>query len=152
MLEKYSEVRYHPRPSMDFWDKSIVGVATKPIAAGEYLRIGPDGNVRLKEIHSIEEDAREEEEDICDEAKRITTGERQHEYGPPTGDFGKIAAMWTALFGRQFSPHEVSLAMVCLKLSRLSWSPEKRDSWTDGCGYLRCGWLCVQDEIDKGEL
>ena len=152
-LQQYTEPRYQQKPVMDFWDEKIIGVATEAIPAGGYLRSGPDGNIRLKQVVAIDdEDPQIEEEDICDEAKRITTGERQHEYGPPTGDFGKIAAMWSALFGREFSRHEVALAMVCLKLSRLSWSPEKRDSWTDGCGYLRCGWLCVQAEIENGEL
>jgi hypothetical protein len=36
--------------------------------------------------------------------------------------------------------------MTMLKLSRISWSPEKRDHWVDGIGYLSCGWDCVVRE------
>ena len=158
MLEQYSEPRYQTRPVMDFWDKEIVGVSTKNIAAGEYLRIGPDGNVRLKwAVVTEDEEPQIEEEDICDEAKRITSqGERASSYGPADQDFRRTAGMLNALFAdklnSEFLPHEISMIMECLKLSRISWSPTKRDSWVDGCGYYRCGWQCVQAEIENGEL
>lgn len=157
MLEQYSEVRYHPRPSMDFWDKSVIGVATEAIPAGGYLRSGPDGNIRLKQAVAIDdEEPQIEEEDICDEAKRITTGDRQNQYGPPDEDFRRTAGMLNSLFADKlregFLPHEISMIMACLKLSRMSWSPTKRDHHVDLAGYSRTGWLCVQAEIDKGEL
>ena len=79
-----------------------------------------------------------------DEAKSLICGDRNAQYGSPTQDFERIAGMWTILFGRQFSAHEVAMAMVCLKLSRLVHSPGKRDSWVDGAGYLACGWECVE--------
>lgn len=85
-------------------------------------------------------------EDILHEAYRLTTGDRQNQYGSPDQDFARTAAMWSALFGRHFETHEVAMAMVCLKLSRLTWSPAKRDSWTDAAGYVRCGWLCTEPE------
>lgn len=153
-LQRHIEHRYQPKPVMDFWDKSIVGVSTKDIAAGEYLRLGQDGNVRLKQ--SVTEEDENAGEDICDEAKRITTHERQDEYGEPTGDFRRTVGMLNSLFAdklrEDFLPHEISMIMACLKLSRMAWSPEKRDHYVDLAGYSRCGWLCVEDEIERGEL
>lgn len=88
-------------------------------------------------------------EDILDEAKRLTSGERNNTYGPPTQDFDRTAKMWSAMFGNKlkdgesFALHDVALAMMALKLSRLTWSPNKRDSWVDCAGYARCGAVCA---------
>lgn len=38
------------------------------------------------------------------------------------------------------------MAMMALKLSRLTWSPERQDSWMDVAGYSACGWECVEGE------
>ncbi len=152
VLVRMDGVAHH----MDFWDQSVVGVSTKPIAAGEYLRIGPDGNIRLKQSVVTEDEDPQIEEDICDEAKRITTGDRQNQYGPPDEDFRRTAGMLNSLFADKlregFLPHEISMIMACLKLSRMSWSPTKRDHHVDLAGYSRTGWLCVQAEIENGEL
>lgn len=71
-----------------------------------------------------------------------TLKQRGNEYGTVTQDFDRIAAMWTILFKREFKGHEVAMAMVCLKLSRLVWSPGNRDSWLDAAGYSALGWAC----------
>jgi hypothetical protein len=87
-----------------------------------------------------------EEEDILDEAKRITSGEREESYGPPRQDFRRTAGLWAAYkTGVGFTPTDVAVMMMLLKISRLSWSPGKRDNWVDAAGYARCGWLCEQE-------
>ena len=89
--------------------------------------------------------------EICDilEARNDT-------HGAATGDFQRIADMWSTLFNRVFTPHEVAMAMVCLKLSRITWNPEHKDSWQDLAGYAACGWECVEDgntlRADPGKL
>jgi len=90
------------------------------------------------------ETAFEENEDILSEAMRLTSGDRQATYGPPDQDFRRTATMWTALFGREFEPKDVALAMICLKLSR-QIHQKKRDNWVDIAGYARCGSIC--DEV-----
>ena len=85
-----------------------------------------------------------ETEDILHEALRLTTGDRQAQYGPPTQDFSRTAAMWTALFGHAFEPKDVALAMILLKASR-QVHQRKRDNWVDIAGYARCGSIC--DEV-----
>lgn len=58
--------------------------------------------------------------------------------------------MWSILFERQFTPHDVALAMICLKLSRITWTPGQMDSWVDIAGYAACGWECsVEEAIPK---
>jgi hypothetical protein len=85
------------------------------------------------------------QQDVLEEALLLTSGARHDQYGAPNADFQRIAAMWTTLFSREFSPHEVAMAMICLKLSRMTHSPQKRDHWVDVAGYSRCGWLCLDD-------
>jgi len=84
-------------------------------------------------------------EDVLDEAKRITSGDRQNAYGPPTQDFARTAAMWTALKGVDFTARDVALFMICLKLSRETHQ-RKRDNAVDICGYGRCLALCQDAE------
>lgn len=74
------------------------------------------------------------------EAEHLITGDRNAAYGEPDADFQRIAAMWSVLFDRKFAAHEVAMAMICLKLSRLSWSEGRFDSWADIVGYAGCGW------------
>lgn len=84
-----------------------------------------------------------ESEDILFEAHRLVNGDRNNQYGPPTQDFDRTAKIWSALKGVEFQPYEVALFLASVKLSRLTWSPGKRDSWTDLAGYACCGWKCV---------
>lgn len=79
-------------------------------------------------------------EDVLEEALRITRGDRQAQYGPPDQDFQRTAAMWTALKGVEFTAKEVAMFMIALKLSRQTHQ-DKRDNWVDIAGYARCGSL-----------
>jgi hypothetical protein len=91
------------------------------------------------------QNAPDEEEDVLEEALRITSGDRQNQYGPPDQDFTRTAAMWSALFGHKlkspFEARDVAMAMICLKLSRETHQ-RKRDNAVDGAGYFRCLHLC----------
>lgn len=81
-----------------------------------------------------------DEEDVLEEALRITKGDRQNQYGPPEQDFARTAALWSALFAdklsRPFEARDVAMAMICLKLSRETHM-RKRDSAVDIAGYAR---------------
>ena len=86
--------------------------------------------------------------EILEEAAELTCGDRNNQYGPPTQDFDRVAKMLSALGyqkarGHEIEPHDVAIIMACLKLSRLMWSPEKRDSWVDLAGYAACGYETV---------
>jgi hypothetical protein len=73
-------------------------------------------------------------------------GDRNNAYGPPTQDFARTAALWSAWKGVPFQAHEVAVFLILLKQSRLAWQPEKRDNWTDTAGYAGCGYECVVPE------
>lgn len=77
------------------------------------------------------------------QAETLVCGDRNRDYGPPAEDWGRAATMWTALFGRTFTAHEVAMAMVCIKLSRIAHTPNHYDSWVDAAGYLAGGWECA---------
>lgn len=91
---------------------------------------------------------------VLHEADSLVNGDRNDSYGDPIDDFATTADFWTTYLRRvvdrressQLQPHDVAVMMTLLKLSRISWSPDKRDHWVDGAGYLACGWDCVVRE------
>lgn len=89
-----------------------------------------------------------------DEAKQLITGDRNNAYGPPTQDFDRTAAMASAfgfeVNGRPLKGHHVAIFMMLLKVSRLAWTPGKRDSWVDAAGYAGCGFECATVEAENG--
>ena len=103
------------------------------------------------------------------EAAELVDGDRNAQYGDPIDDFRRTAAYWSVHIGgvlrrkatesrvplhpdvldiidRLLDPHDVAVMMQQLKISRLAWSPHKRDSWADAAGYVACGWDCVERE------
>jgi hypothetical protein len=154
------------------WEKSH-GAALELIAAqvsgipayGFYDFIGwLDGGSEPEEINvTREHDARHESAaeasgdvppraSVLLEAKNLITGDRNNTYGPPTQDFSRTAGMLTALGfkheGGPVVPHHVAMIIACVKLSRLTWSPNKRDNWTDLAGYAGCGYECTVEDDD----
>jgi len=89
---------------------------------------------------------------LLDEAKALITGDRNNQYGPPTQDFKRAADAMTAMGYRsargRIQPHDVAILVTLVKISRLQWMPEKRDSWADIAGYAGCGWECVTENGD----
>lgn len=86
---------------------------------------------------------------VLDEARGLITGDRNAQYGDPIQDFRRTAELWSTYLGISLQPYDVAAMMALLKLSRIRWSPEKRDSWVDLAGYAACGMECVELE-DSG--
>jgi hypothetical protein len=92
--------------------------------------------------------------DVLREAEALVNGDRNDTYGDPIDDFRTTAELWTTYIRRivdrrestKLQPHDVASMMLLLKVSRLTWSPEKRDHWVDAIGYASCGWDCVERE------
>ena len=89
---------------------------------------------------------------LLNEAKELITGDRQNQYGPPTQDFSRTAEILTAMgyrgpAGRLLVPHDIALMVMAVKMSRLVWSPDKRDNWADMAGYAGCGYECTTEEF-----
>jgi hypothetical protein len=96
-----------------------------------------------------------ERELLLKDAATIIMGDRNAQYGDPTQDFARTATMWqTYLDGidRELEPHDVAVMMILLKVSRLAWSPNKRDHWLDIAGYAGCGFECVTTEYPMTQI
>lgn len=85
-----------------------------------------------------------DKEDVCDIAKRLTSYDRQLDYGSPIEDFTKQAKMWSVILGVGVTPQQIAMCMITVKLCRLTNSPRHRDSAIDVVGYARCLDLCNQ--------
>lgn len=85
--------------------------------------------------------------DLLNEAAELVDGDRNVQYGDPIEDFKRTADMWNAYLGTtDLKPHDVAALIAMVKLSRIRWSPTKRDHWADLAGYAACGWDCVKRE------
>jgi hypothetical protein len=69
---------------------------------------------------------------------------RRRIYGDPTPNLQQTADLWTVIFRRHLKPGaaftaaDVSQAQRLVKESRLSETPNHRDSLRDVCGYADC--------------
>lgn len=93
-------------------------------------------------------------EQLLQEAIHIVCNDRNASYGDPNQDFKRTAELWTTYLrgilerisvsgsteGFKFEAHDVAIMIALLKISRLCWSPGKRDNWLDLAGYSACGW------------
>ena len=90
-----------------------------------------------------------------DEAKRIINDDRNKEYGEPVDNFRDIADMITIMLGPLLQPtakvscEHVAMIMIAVKLSRMTTSPAKLDTWVDIAGYVGAGYEAMK--LDKTE-
>lgn len=88
---------------------------------------------------------------LLSEATELVTGDRNNSYGPPTQDFQRSSEALNAYGyrgpdGRLLQAHDIAIMVMSVKLSRLMWTPQKRDSWVDVAGYAACGYECAVEE------
>jgi hypothetical protein len=74
-------------------------------------------------------------EEILQEALRLTSTDRQKNYGEPVINHQRIADIWTVLLGVDVTPSQVALCMVGVKLARLVETPTHMDSFVDMAAY-----------------
>ena len=78
------------------------------------------------------------QESVLQEAERLVNGDRQASYGSASESFKRIAKLWTAYRGVEFTPKDVASMMILMKVSR-SVTSNKRDNWVDMAGYAELG-------------
>jgi len=83
--------------------------------------------------------------DFLDDAKEKVR-ERGEEYGTVSENFGKTAAIWSAILGHDVTPGQVALCMAGLKIARLTYDPQDEDGWADLAGYAACGGEVTRDD------
>ena len=88
---------------------------------------------------------------VLQEAERLTCGDRNRTYGPPTQNFKNIAEFWTTRIGHKLKDGEtitstdVADLMVLLKVAR-NIAQIKKDNFVDAAAYSACGWECHLEE------
>lgn len=81
-------------------------------------------------------------ESMLDEAKRLTSRDRQKNYGHPRDNFKRIADLWNAYLSNRKNPEtdisveDIAWMMVLLKIARDLNRPTK-DNLVDAVGYTR---------------
>ncbi len=91
--------------------------------------------------------------EVLDEAKNLTTGDRNKDYGDPLPNFQDTADLLTVQFrhkfkeGERFTPSDVAKIMVHVKMARMI-KRNKRDNWVDIAGYAGLGAECDVRESD----
>jgi hypothetical protein len=71
------------------------------------------------------------------EAARIVSSDRNRSYGEPEANLGRIADLWTVLFGRKVTARQVAWAMALVKIAREVNAPHP-DNPVDVAGYAAC--------------
>jgi len=74
-------------------------------------------------------------EEILTLAAKLISDDRDKDYGSAEANFTRIAEIWTAMKGVEFTASDVGLFMVAVKLARLSTNPSHIDSYVDMAGY-----------------
>ena len=90
------------------------------------------------------------------ESKRLINADRNEEYGEPYDNFSDIASMITVILrsilkdGERVRVEHVAMIMIIVKLSRMTTSPRKMDSWVDIAGYVGTGWEAIEMDGKEG--
>lgn len=89
------------------------------------------------------------------EAVRIISGDRDVQYGAPEDNLGRIAKIWSVIFGIDITAQDVAMAMVGLKMARyVNKGTFQADTWIDIAGYAGIGYEVgklaeVQQVVDQ---
>jgi len=96
--------------------------------------------------------------DVLLEAIQLINEDRNVDYGDPYDNFKDIADMLNVLLkpilkdGTSVQCHHVTMIMIAVKLSRMTTSPFKRDSWVDIAGYIGAGWEATATENQSHDV
>lgn len=91
-------------------------------------------------------------EDILKTANECVNGARQQDYGNPEDNFKKIGELWTAYTGHKYTPVDVSIMLLLMKVGRMSTGKGTTDTYVDICGYAACaGEIATEEKVcDSG--
>lgn len=81
-------------------------------------------------------------ETILDEAARITSTDRQSDYGRADINHSRTAMLWSDYLGFRITARQVCILNILQKISRDAHKP-KRDNLVDIAGWARNAELCT---------
>ncbi len=73
-------------------------------------------------------------ESVAQEAPKIVNGIKAKAYGEPLDMLNRLAALWLVVTGHVFSPEEVGLCLIQLKIAR-QINKSSRNNLVDIAGY-----------------
>lgn len=76
--------------------------------------------------------------EILDAAEQCVCGGREQDHGKSEDNFKMIAAIWKSYKGVDFTPVDVAMMMVLLKIARAANNPKHIDNYIDIAGYAAC--------------
>lgn len=83
------------------------------------------------------------------EAGKLIDGDRANDYDTKddaTGNFNRIAQLWSPILGVDVTATQVALCLTQLKVARIIVNPTKQDSWIDAAGYIALGSEIAEQE------
>ena len=73
--------------------------------------------------------------DFLEEAIRLTSNDRNKDYGDILETHENIAALWSAFLRKTITAHDVAVCMALVKVAR-SMHKQKTDNYVDAAAYL----------------
>jgi hypothetical protein len=73
--------------------------------------------------------------EILDEAKRLTHGDRNKNYGKPLTNHARIAGLWSIFLEQEITPAQAAMCLALVKVARLIETPDHLDSFVDLAAY-----------------
>ena len=87
--------------------------------------------------------------DLLKEAIKVTSTDRNKDYGNPINNHRHIAQIFNAITGHRLTARDVALLHTCTKLSRGQVSPKKKDHYVDRMAYAGIEYECAMEEVDE---
>lgn len=79
--------------------------------------------------------------ELLREAATIISEDRNKQYGSPSENFSRIAAIWEIITGYKFTEEDVAMMFIGVKVARYAnKSVFQPDTWRDIAGYAGCGY------------
>ena len=74
--------------------------------------------------------------DIYDQARHLTSTDRQAQYGAPEDNLGRIGALWSVYVGKPLNAHDVAVMMALVKIGRIASGVTVPDNYVDAVAYM----------------
>ncbi len=74
--------------------------------------------------------------EIIEKAGELVSGDRENQHGDKFKNHQNIARLWGAYLNTTFSPEQIALMMVLLKIARTKTGTYNPDDYVDGVGYM----------------